>query len=1097
MELGAWLRDVGLERYESVFRNNAIDMDIVLDLTDEDLTRLGVALGDRKRLLRAIVNLAHRSTPPDATLRVARDDAERRLVAVVFCDLVGSTNLAAQLDAEDWRDFLGAYIDESIKAVMQFGGHVLKILGDGIMAVFGYPKAQENDAERAVRAGLAIHRALGELNARNAERGLPALVARIGVDFGPVVVDSTGEVFGELPNVAARVQSAAEPGQLLVTARVQHQIAGLFVAEDKGPHELKGVPEQLTLYRIVRASGAGRRSTQKASTRLVGREEERAALLERWRSARKGEGQVLLLTGEPGIGKSRVVDEFHNLARDAPHTWIEWRASQLLQNTPLHPVVEWGRLRFGGEDVDADKRLLELAWALAHLQLDIEAYVPLLAPIIDIPLPPSRRLALAPEELRRRQMAAIVEWILASARSQPIVLAIEDLHWADPSTLEVLGKLIDRAAEAPLLVIATARPEFQPAWSPRPHIAALNIAPLDRAQVSTMVAEIFAHSEFSREAVDFVSARTGGVPLFVEEVTRLLLEQGGRGVEFTIPPTLQQSLIARLDRLGPAREVAIICSVLGREFSYALLSAVAGMDEAVLLEALDRLSEAGILIVDGRPPDAGYRFKHALIQDSAYETLLKRRRQKLHRVVAETTRDRFGARAESEPEAIAHHFTLAGLADEAIEWWGKAGDQALRRSAFREAIAHLGKAIDLADAAEAAKKRSDPEWQGRRVKLQAEYGTAVAWLRGFGADETKAAFARARELAQAAGQISERAASYYGVWVGHLVRAEMAAARERSEAFLAEMEPGGPSALLATAHRCIGMTAWLQGDYGAAREHLEAAIDMSDEQRDREGREIFGQATSVIATSYLAHTMWLTGHVDAARDLVKRQLEMAEASQHLPTQVNAIDHAAILAVASGDHAAARPLAMRMGQLSDGPGLTLYSTSAVLILAWCDGREHGAGGVIDRMRKAIADYIAPGSKILFPLYTALLAEFEADGPVPDRALSTIDEALEFSQTSGEKWTDPLLHRIRGDILMKSGNAGQAEEAYLAALDVAGAQQSRCFGMQAALRLARVYGRPRAREARDLLAAALGAFPDGTNWKEIDAARALMERLSRVA
>ncbi|MDE3175032.1 MAG: AAA family ATPase [Pseudomonadota bacterium] len=1097
MELGAWLRDLGLERYEAAFRDQAIDMDILPELTESDLAQLGVVLGDRKRLRKAIADLSLRAVIRLATPgpRAARDAAERRPVAVMFCDLVGSTNLSARLDAEDWRDLLGEYIDEAVKQITHFGGHVLKILGDGVMALFGYPTAQENDAERAARAGLAIHRALDEINVRNVARGLPALVARVGIDLGPVVVDSTGEVFGDPPNVAARVQTAAEPGQLLVTAAVQRQIAGLFVAEDKGPHDLKGVQERMTLFRVVRLSGGGRRSVQKELTPLVNREQEKAVLRARWQSARAGEGQVLLFTGEPGIGKSRIVDEFHSWLRDTPHTWIEWRSSQLLQNTPLHPMIEWARQRFGGEDVGADKRLHELEAALENVGLDPEEYAPLLAPIIDLPLPSARELKLPPEELRRRQMAAIAEWILAGAKTQPIVLVIEDLHWTDPTTLEVLSRIAERAAEAPLFVIATARPEFLPAWDSRPDFAAMNIGPLDRAQILTMVGEISARIGLSREAADHLTERTGGVPLFVEELTRLLVERGGLGDDHALPPTLQQSLAARLDRLGPAREAAMIGSVLGREFSFALLCAVAGTDEAELGRALEKLAEAGILIVDGRAPDANCRFRHALIQDSAYETLLKSRRQTLHRRAAEILRDRLAARATAEPEAIAHHFTLAGLADEAIEWWGKAGDQALRRSAFREAIAHLSKAIELADREAATPTALSPQWQDRRVRLQSEYGTAVAWLRGFGADETKAAFARARELAEAAGQIEQRATSYYGVWVGHLVRAELAAARERAEALVAEMQTGGPSALLATAHRLLAMTAWLQGDYGPSRAHSEAAIAMSSLERDLEGRRVFGQDNSVVAPCYLAYVLWLTGHVRPALELVARYLNMVDASNHLPTQVNAIDHAAILAVARGDHVAARPLAARMAELSAGPGLTLYSTSAEMILTWCDGRERGASGVIERMRAAIAAYAAPGSGILLPLYNALLAEFEADGPDPDRALSTFEEALKYARVSGEHWTTPLLHRIRGDILLKLGQPALAEQAYIAGIDIARAQGARCFGLQAAVRLATLYGAPRAREASDRLAAALEGFPAATEWKEIDDARALLEALAR--
>ena len=376
MDVGVWLRSLGLGRYEVAFGENSIDADVLADLNDSDLEKLGVTLGDRKRLLRAIASLSlgvAERTPKSTSLASTSSSttaAERRPITVMFCDLVGSTSLAAKLDAEDWRNLVGAYLDEASSAVTGLGGHVLKKLGDGLMALFGYPQAQENDAERAVRAALATQRALAELNARNAGRGAPQLIARIGLESGQVVVDATGEVFGDAPNVAARVQAAAEPGSVLITATVQRQVAGLFVAEDLGAHELKGVAVPVTLYRIVRASGGGRRGGARALTPLVGREEELEVLGRRWERARKGEGQLALIVGEPGIGKSRLIEEFRALLGETPHTWVEWSSSQLLQNTPLHPMAEWGRLRFGGADAPNERRLSDLENTLQLVGLD-------------------------------------------------------------------------------------------------------------------------------------------------------------------------------------------------------------------------------------------------------------------------------------------------------------------------------------------------------------------------------------------------------------------------------------------------------------------------------------------------------------------------------------------------------------------------------------------------------------------------------------------------------------------------------------------------------------------------------------------------------
>jgi class 3 adenylate cyclase len=741
LDIDGWLRGIGLPQYAELFRANDIDEELLGRLTNDDLKDIGVAsFGHRKNLLGAIAELvgAPTATPasPPVVLPIPAAFApppisasveaagERRYLTVMFCDLVDSTGISAKLDVEEWRDLVGAYVDAASAAVTEMGGHVVKKLGDGILALFGYPMAQENDAERAARAALAIQRALAELNRKNAGTGKPQLAARIGLEAGPVVVDAAGDIFGDAPNVAARVQALAEPDSVLITAQVQRQVAGLFVVEERGSQALKGVPEPIALYRLVRASGGGRRSGARQLTPLVGRDDEMTMLMRRWERARQGDGRLVMIVGEPGLGKSRLIEEFHGRLRDTPHTWVEWACSQLLQNTPLHPFAEWGRQRFGGADIPAERRLADLEASLAQVKLDPTENAPLLAPLLDIPLPKDRALSMAPEELRRRQLAALTNWVLAGAKVQPVVLAFEDLHWADPTTLDVLRAIAERAAQVPLYIVATTRPEFRPPWSMRSHHVTISLAPLDRGQVRDMVAELSARHALPKEVVDDVAARTGGVPLFVEEVTRLLLERGEQGGIQAIPPTLQQSLMARLDRLGPAREVAQVGSVTGRGFSYRLLRDVAGLEDAPLQAALEKLAEADILLVQSAPPESDYRFKHALIQDAAYENLLKSRRQVLHRRVAETLRDRFAATAAAEPEALAYHFTQAGLTEAAIEWWGKAGDQALRRSAFQEAIAHLGRAIEMADKTEgAASQSATPE--GARVKLQTSFGKAL------------------------------------------------------------------------------------------------------------------------------------------------------------------------------------------------------------------------------------------------------------------------------------------------------------------------------------------------------------------------------------
>src|SRR5215813_7075877 len=637
MDVREWLGELGLGQYGQTFRDNKIDADVLADLTDGDLEKLGIPLGDRKRLLKAIAaSVAPEArtaqarpvaaAPASAPQTFATPDAERRPITVMFCDLVGSTSLASRLDVEDFRDVLNAYLNEASKAVAALGGHVLRKVGDGLLVLFGYPKAEENDAERAVRAALAIQRALAELNTRNSgSTGVPELVARIGLESGPVVVDAAGEVFGEVPNVAARVQAEAEPGTVLVTATVQRQVAGLFIVEDKGAYEFKGVPFPVTLYRIVRVSGGRRRTGPRILTPFIGCEEDLGVLARRWERARAGEGQFLLIVGEPGIGKSRLVEEFRARLGDTPHTWIEWSSSQLLQNTPLHPVLGWGRVRFGGPDVAPELRLGELELVLTQIKLDAGELAPLLAPLLDIPIPPERLTSLPPDEVQRRQLAAMVALATAGARVQPLVLVIEDLQWFDPTSIDLINALSESSAQAPLLILATARPEFRPPWSLRPHHSVISLTPLNEVQVQRMVAELSSLHALSAEVVKGVNERAGGVPLFVEEVTRLLLDRGEQGGTQAIPPTLRQSLAARLDRLGSAREVAQVGAVLGRSFSYTLLRDVAlqaaagdrssseagdlgeggylSLDEAMLQSALDGLVGADLLFVEGVPPE--------------------------------------------------------------------------------------------------------------------------------------------------------------------------------------------------------------------------------------------------------------------------------------------------------------------------------------------------------------------------------------------------------------------------------------------------------------------------------------------------------------
>jgi class 3 adenylate cyclase/tetratricopeptide (TPR) repeat protein len=1091
MDVGAWLRGLGLGEYEAKFRDNRIDGDVLLRLTVDDLRDVGVvAVGDRRRLLAAIVALKESaeltaSSASPARL-IAQLSAERRPVTVMFCDLVGSTGLAARLDAEDWRNLVNTYLDNASDAVAGLGGHVLKRLGDGLMALFGYPRAQENDAERAVQAALAIQRAIAEINQRNSGCGSPELSARIGLESGLAIVDSAGEVFGEAPNVAARVQAVAEPGTVLITSTVQRQVAGLFIVEHKGAHELRGVPAPVTLYRILRVSGGRRRKGARVLTPFVGREEDLAVLARKWARVVRGEGQFVLIAGEPGIGKSRLVEEFRARLGETPHTWIEWNSSQLLQNTPLHPIAAWGRARFGGPEVPPERRLAELESILVQVDLDPAENSALLAPLADIPIPPERLPNRPPDDVRRDQLSALVTWALAGAKHQPIVLLFEDLQWADPSSIDLVQALSERCSEAPLLFLATARPEFRPHWGLRSHHCVISLTPLDVTQVASMVQQLASERALAADVVKSLSERAGGVPLFVEEVTRLLLERGEQRDPHAIPPTLQQSLAARLDRLGSSREAAQIGAILGREFSYSLLRAVTEVDEQTLQAALERLADADILFVEGTSADASYRFKHALIQDAAYDSLLRSRRQALHRRAAEALID-----AGGEPEEIAHHFNEAGFDDSAAEWWGKAGEDALHRSAYKEAVAHLGKAIAIADKIEGSAATS------RRLKLQTAYGQAVMWSKGFASDEASVVYARVGELAVESGASEQHNVVYYAEWIRAFIRGEITLARQRIELLLREAEGLGHSTDAVVAHRTLGLTCLFQGDLLLARRHLEQAMSDYVPERDMVARRLFGTDPGITSKTFLALLMWLIGELDSGRQLIDHAIKAGEETGHVGMISTNQLFLVRFEINRDDPTRALRAAEALLTFARAHDIALYVTYGEIFTTWARGRLSSPEAAACELRRMVSDYLAFGNKNSAPIFHCLIADLEALAGRGDSALASIDLALASAEETGERWSDSVLYRRRGEILLKrqSYNLTAIENAFQSAIAVAKNQGARSYELLAALSLAKFYhSTGRRAEARAVLEPSLDGFTPTSEMPEIAEARALIEILA---
>jgi predicted ATPase/class 3 adenylate cyclase len=633
----------------------------------------------------------------------------------LFCDLVGSTEIAARLDPEEWRETVAAYHRAAAEVIILYGGHVAKYLGDGVMAFFGYPEAHDNDAERGVRAGLEL---LGAIAKLGGQPGRPKLAVRVGIDSGAVVVGAgTGkeaDVFGEAPNIAARVQAAAEPSTVLITDAVHRLVSGLFVVEGRGASTLKGIERSVELYRVVQSSGVrgrlGALAAARALTPFVGRESELRLLGERWESAREGEGQVVLIIGEAGIGKSRLIQRFHEQLTPQPN-WLEAAAAPFFENTPFHAIAELlrrlveqaplpttdGRTGDGEAKLDTDERMARLESALLLAGLKPAEAIPLIAPLLNLPalgkyLPPT----IPPEQQRRRLLAILVVWVLGTARAQPLVIVIEDLHWADASTLEVVQLLAEQGATAPLLLVCTARPEFHPQGPLRAHHTQITLNRLSARNVREMIGQVSARNALAGETVDAVIERTGGVPLFVEELTRAVLESGSAKLAGReIPVTLHDSLMARLDRLGPAKEVIQIGAVIGNEFSYELLHAVHPVEAEALQSALRSATDAELVYVRGIAPEATYQFKHALIRDAAYEALLKSRRKELYGQVARAIDEQFPGLKEAHPEVVARHWAEGGETAQAIAEWTRAGKAAESHHAFKEAQQSYEQALAL------------------------------------------------------------------------------------------------------------------------------------------------------------------------------------------------------------------------------------------------------------------------------------------------------------------------------------------------------------------------------------------------------------------
>jgi predicted ATPase len=977
-------------------------------------------------------------------------------------------------------------------------------MGDGVLVYFGYPRAHEDGAERATRCGLALVERVAQLGQE--------LQARVGIATGVVVVGGEvveHDVAGDTPNLAARLQSLAEPGQIVLGGATRRLIGDLFRLTDLGPQTVKGFDEPVEAFAVEGAAVTESRfeAARRGLTDLVGRVTESALLRDRLYQAWAGAGQIVLLSGEAGIGKSRLAAQLAAEVADEPHTRLRYQCSPYHRDSVLHPfVVQLGRAaRLAAED-PAETQLDKLEAALAPARIAETA--PLFASLLSIPTgeryPP---LALSAAQQRRLTLAALLDQLEALARKKPVLMLLEDAHWADATSLEVLDLTVERVRALPVLVIITFRPEYEALWTGLSHVTSIALDRLAPAEIETL-AEHVAGRPLPPEVTAQIVAKTDGVPLFVEELTKAVLEGGllvagpqgwhleGPLPPFAIPATLQDSLAARLDRLAPVKEIAQIGAAIGREFSYLLLRAVAGRDERALRAGLVQLEEAELLFRSGMPPDARYTFKHALVQDTAYETLLRSRRQMLHRQIADVLRGEFPAVAAAEPELVAHHLTQAGLDEPAIEWWGKAGDQAIRRSAFKEAAAHLGKAIELAD--KPAATTLSAASGSIRLRLQTRLGNALMWAEGHQAPETSAAFARARELASRVEDASERFSAYFGLWAGHMNRGEPAPAREMAELFLREAtaQPDCPEALVA--HRISGTTCFCLGDFAGAHEHLRKSIELCDPACHGDFANRFGHDPRAAAEIYDGLTLWILGRIDEASPLADRALGDAESATHPPTMGHALVNAAFLELLRYNPAAVATYGQALAEIVSRYEVpAIWAGFATFYQGWANRSDAAEESRLAEMRRGLAILREQRLGWLLPSLEAALAGAEASAGKADAGLRRLDDALAELERTEQRWYEAEMHRIRGEILLKRDPASNAaaEQSLQVAIAIAQSQTARSFELRAALSLAKLYrAANRDADAHAVLAPAVEGFPPTQEFPELIEAQTLLAALN---
>ena len=1092
MDVVVWLRSLGLGKYEAIFRENDIDETVLPSLTHENLKELGVvSFGHRVKLLDAIAALRNDASGKTSSVDAAtassapsahpEDRAERRQVTVMFSDLVGSTALSGRMDPEDLREVISAYQKCVAETVQRFGGFVAKYMGDGVLIYFGYPQAHEDDAERGVRTGLELIAAVTALKA-------PApLQTRIGIATGVVVVGDligSGEaqergIVGETPNLAARLQGIAEPNMVVIADGTRKLLGNLFELQDLGPKDLKGIAGPVRAWSALRTSSAeGRFEALHATglTALVGRQEELELLLRRWSTAKTGEGQIVLLSGEAGIGKSRLTAALLERLATEPHARLRYFCSPQHTDSALYPIIGQMERAAGLAHYDDPQAKLDKLDAVLAQTSTLKQDATLFAEMLSLPNDGRYpALEMTPQARRQRTLEALTAQLAELASQHPVLMIFEDVHWVDPTSVEVLNRTVDRIRTLPVLLIVTFRPEFNAPWVGQSRVTSLTLTRLGGSEVAAIIACLSEKKALPADVMAEIVERTDGIPLFVEEMTKAVLEAESEGEArrtvvaipspaLAVPASLHASLMARLDRLGPAKAVAQIGAAIGREFSHALLGALVHKPGTELGSALNRLIEAGLLFRQGVPPHATYLFKHALVQDAAYGTLLREPRRALHARIAETLERQFGEMAENQPELLARHCTEAGFIEKAAGLWGKAGERSLARSALVEAAEQLTRAL-----AQIATLPATPALRREAIKLQVAFATVLFHVKGYTAPQTIAAFERADAMIEQSEALGERSdgedallrfSVLYGQWTGNHSAGNLAKAVEVAKHFLVVAERQRLSAPLLMAHRVMGATLCLSGEFGAARRHLDQAVALYRPEEHRPLAARFGQDIGVAALGYRSLVLYRLGYPESALVDGDEALKGARDLGQAGTLLYAAGVGAFSEIHCGRFRVAEARVEELFALSEKYGLPFWRGFGELLRGCIFVATDRGDQATPLIGSGLSVLAATRMTLFSPFGLTWLARAHAACGRVAEAQNALSEALDVVSKTNQRWDEAEIHRIAGALAASRPHADpeMTESHFQQSLAIARRQEAKSFELRAATSSCPAVARP---------------------------------------